>query len=586
MVAAQAPQSLAAIRSLSLFGVFVLTKVLVLWDRELRWSAWTPLAFVWQDLLIVALYAGFDWVARRAWMSWTVYALLVGYVAINVPIARVLSSPLTVPMLRAASGTLADSIFYYVTATNLLNVAAVLSLAVSLPIMLRSLPTARLANAMIAVVPLVLLGPTASARVETEGLHRNSVVAIVSTALPRIAGAQHKGDWSLSPFGAGKSEDLTRWRGAASGRNVIIVHLESSAARYLRSYGAIEDPMPNLTSLAAKAILGENAYTVYPETVKSLVSVQSAIYPALDTEAERYEHLPGPSLAGILSQSGYRTGLFHSGRFRYLGMVEVLRNRGYDTLEDAGDIGGNHELSFGIDEESTLRRMLAWIDVGDGRPFHLTYMPIAGHHPYDTPTAGPFPEDHLIGRYRNALNYSDRILGELMRGLRDRGLLERTLFVIFGDHGEAFGQHSGNFGHSMFLYEENIRVPYLVIAPGLILEPIRLHRVLSLVDTAPTVLDLLGLPRPRGFQGRSILEPRHNMALFCTDYSQGLLGLRDERWKFIHNLDTGRSQLFNLEGDPVELSDLSAQYPERVEAYRAHLVHWSANQKHLSTAVR
>jgi hypothetical protein len=46
-------------------------------------------------------------------------------------------------------------------------------------------------------------------------------------------------------------------------------------------------------------------------------------------------------------------------------------------------------------------------------------------------------------------------------------------------------------GHSMFIYEENIRVPFLVVAPGLILEPIRLRRALSLVDTAPTVLDLL-----------------------------------------------------------------------------------------------
>ena len=178
-------------------------------------------------------------------------------------------------------------------------------------------------------------------------------------------------------------------------------------------------------------------------------------------------------------------------------------------------------------------------------------MPIAGHHPYVTPTAGPFPEGPLIGRYRNALHYSDQIIGSLVQGLRDRGLLERTLLVIFGDHGEAFGEHAGNFGHSIFIYEENIRVPYLVVAPGLIRAPICLGRVVSLVDTAPTVLDLLGMARPASFQGRSILEDRHNMALFCTDYSQGLIGLRDERWKFIHNLDLGRSQLFDLEGDPM-----------------------------------
>jgi hypothetical protein len=568
-------------RPLSLFGVLIVAKILVVWDRELIWSVWTPLAFIWQDLLLVVLYAWLDRVAHHPWLSWTVYGLVVGYVAINVPIASVLSTPATLPMLRAAGGTLADSIFYYINGPNLFRVAAVLGVAIVLPTVLRNVRLPRPFRALIAVALLVLLGPVASARVDTEGLHRNPILALVTSALPRIAGAQHDNSWGVSPFGEEQSEDLTRLRGAARGRNVVIVHLESTGAQYLRSYGAVEDPMPNLTGLAARAILGENAYTVYPETIKSLVAVQSAIYPTLDIPTEQYEHLRGLSLATTLSRAGYRTGLFHSGRFRYLGMVEVLRNRGFDTLEDAGDIGGKHESSFGIDEESTLRRMLAWIDADRFRPFHLAYLPIAGHHPYGTPTAGPFPDDSLIGRYLNALHYGDQILGELVHALRARGLLERTLFVIFGDHGEAFGQHTGNFGHSMFIYEENIRVPYLVVAPGLVREPIRLRRVLRLVDTAPTVLDLLGLPRPENFQGRSILEPRHLLALFCTDYSQGLVGLRDEKWKFIHNLDNASSHLFDLQLDPQERMDLSAADPERVQAYRAYLLGWLSNQKYL-----
>src|SRR5262249_30003191 len=155
-----------------------------------------------------------------------------------------------------------------------------------------------------------------------------------------------------------------------------------------------EDPMPNLTALAREAILFESAYTVYPETIKSFVAVQCAIHPALDTDAEAYEHVRSPSLASVLAGAGYRTGLFHSGRFRYLGMAAVLRDRGYHALEDAGAIGGKQESSFGIDEASTVRRMLAWIDAGPvGQPFFLSYLPIAGHHPYDTPTEGPFPEE-------------------------------------------------------------------------------------------------------------------------------------------------------------------------------------------------
>src|SRR5262249_32634304 len=275
---------------------------------------------------------------------------------------------------------------------------------------------------------------------------------------------------------------------------------------------------------------------------------------------------------------GYRTGLFHSGRFMYLGMDAVVRSRGFDTLEDAGDIGGDHDSSFGIDEPSTVRRILRWIDASPrGQPFLVDYLPIAGQHPYTTPHGrGPFPDDSDLNRYRNALHYADAALGQLLRGLRERGLEKSTLFVICGDHGEAFGQHPGNYGHTLFLYEENVRVPLLVAAPGLVHETVRVSRIASLADTAPTILDLLGLPVPVRYEGRSLLAGPSRMALFCTDYSLGLLGLRDGRWKMIHEVESGRSRLFDLDEDPQEQHDLSNQFPDRVESYREHLLSWAA----------
>src|SRR6266571_1574819 len=108
-------------------------------------------------------------------------------------------------------------------------------------------------------------------------------------------------------------------------------------------------------------------------------------------------------------------------------------------------------------------------------------------------------------RYLNALKYGDRALGELRSGLRDRGLDGNTLYVVFGDHGEAFGQHDGNFGHTFFVYDENVHVPYVIAAPGLIEDKIRIPSAASLIDTAPTILDLLGLDVPEKLQGTSLL---------------------------------------------------------------------------------
>jgi hypothetical protein len=572
-------------RALSLFLVFVTAKALALVGRHVPLSPWAPLAYLWQDALVALAFALVDWALRgRPRVALVPYATLAGYAALNVPLACLLSTPLTWPLLRATGGTIADSIGHHVTAANLLRVGCVLTVAALLPRLLRPVvsrvsPRLRIILC-VAVVVVLPLGPLASARVPTNGLHRNALAALVTSALPHVVAADYAGEWAVSPLGGAPAEDLAFLHGQAAGRNVVVVHLESTGARYLKPYGAAEDPMPHLTALCRSAIVFENAYTTYPETIRSFFATQCAITPALDTPAEAYEPAHSPALAALLGAHGYRTGLFHPGRFRYLGMEEVLRNRGYQTREDAGDIGGERESSFGIDEASAVRRMLAWIDERRGRPFLLTYMPIAGHHPYDTPEPGPFPAGREIYRYRNALHYADTSLAALLDGLRRRGLEDSTLFVICGDHGEAFGQHEGNYGHTLFLYEENVRVPLVVALPRKIMEQVRVGRVASLVDLAPTVLELLGLPAPAEYQGRSLLGGEPRMALFCTDYSLGLVGLRDGRWKMLHELDSGRSQLFDLEADQDEKCDLSGRLPERTAVYREHLLRWAAAQKY------
>jgi phosphoglycerol transferase MdoB-like AlkP superfamily enzyme len=79
--------------------------------------------------------------------------------------------------------------------------------------------------------------------------------------------------------------DLEFLRGSATGRNIVIISLESTGARYLRPYGSTNDPMPNLTKLTGNSLLFENAYAVYPESIKGLFSVLCSRYPAFDTES-------------------------------------------------------------------------------------------------------------------------------------------------------------------------------------------------------------------------------------------------------------------------------------------------------------
>src|SRR5437762_1984574 len=163
------------------FGVLLLSRILVLAGRNVPLSAWSPVAYLWQDLLIVLVFALLDRITRRrAWISSMVYSVTALYVAINVPLIRLLSSPLTIPMLRATRGALADSIRHHLTAENLMLMGLVLGSASLLPLLLRRVRLGvRLRFGLgIAAAVVVALGPLAATRVDTAGLHRNVFLAL------------------------------------------------------------------------------------------------------------------------------------------------------------------------------------------------------------------------------------------------------------------------------------------------------------------------------------------------------------------------------------------------------------------------
>jgi len=563
-------------KAASLLGVLITAHVLVLAGSELPLSAWTPFAYLWQDVLVALVFAGLDILCGKRRWSWVLYGILVLYIAVNVPITLVLSSPLTISMIRATAAPLSDSITLYLTPRNVGAILSVIAVGIALPYALIRSRIRPRSTLVIPSVVVCVIGMLSVSKVQTLGLHRNAIGALWPAPMPTADGTP-LADLRSSPVPQEASvlEDLSAYSGQAAGRNVVMIILESTGARYLRQYGATEDPTPHLTELANRSILFENAYAVYPESIKGLFSTLCSQYPGFRSNAEDYDAIPCSSMATSFQNAGYRTALFHSGRFMYLGMESVIENRGFEVLEDAGAIGGNIHSSFGVDEPATVQRMLSWIDsLSDSDRFFITYMPVAGHHPYASPERGPFNPADEIGRYQNALHSGDAALGVFLRELQSRGLYDKTLFIVFGDHAEAFGQHPGNFGHSLFIYDENVRVPYLIAAPSLVDKQIRVRRIASLIDTAPTLLDLLELPIPDNYAGTSLLKPDIQMALFFTDYSLGWLGLRDSCRKYIYEVDSRWSRLYDVCADPGETIDVARSNAKVVEQYRRIVLQW------------
>jgi lipoteichoic acid synthase len=564
--------------SLSLFAVLALAKICVLEGRDVFIG---PAAFA-DDAIIVMVFGLAEVLSRkRRWIMIAIYVAMVGYAAINVPLARLTSSAMTLQMFRASGTALSDSIAHHVTAMNVMLIMFIGTIALILPFVLRRVsPRMCFAGAALPAV----LAWTSLVFPGSEALTRNAFTTLVVSSLPRVeARAALDENWRAPIAEHSRTPvDLQFLRSAAGGRNVVIVSLESTGAEYLKPYGATNNPMPNLTKLTESSVLFENAYAVYPESIKGLFSVLCSRYPAFDTEAANYARVRTPAFAEVARRAGYRTALFHSGRFMYLGMRDVISNRGFEVLEDAGHIGGNHESSFGVDEPSTVRRILQWVEsLDEGERFCAMYLPIAGHHPYEVPGEAGGLDGSEQGRYLVALRYADAALGQLVDGLKERGVYTNTLFVIYGDHGEAFGQHDGNFGHTFFLYEENVRVPLIIAVPGLIRMPIRIDSIASLVDVTPTIADLAGFAMERGWQGTSLLCAEPHAALFFTDYALPLVGIRDGPWKFVCEINGNDRQLFNASRDAAESVELSRKHPAMVAQYRERLSQWAAAQKAL-----
>ena len=233
------------------------------------------------DVAALLLLARYQRAVQR--VAWSAYAVIALYVAINVPIARVFSTPLTHSMLGATGGALLDSIKTYVSPGNALAISAVVSVAAVAPRLLTraSCTRVRLALSALGLSVVAFGGALLAPRVETLGLHRNALLTLALTTGARLTPlpVARSGAELASLPSQGHALDLSHLSGAARGRNVLWIILESTGAAYLGSYGAKPDPTPQLSALAEHAIVFEQAYCAYPESIKGLFSMLCSSHP-------------------------------------------------------------------------------------------------------------------------------------------------------------------------------------------------------------------------------------------------------------------------------------------------------------------
>jgi choline-sulfatase len=178
--------------------------------------------------------------------------------------------------------------------------------------------------------------------------------------------------------------------------------------------------------------------------------------------------------------------------------------------------------------------------------------------------------------YYAAISYADERIGEVLGALAESGLRDDTIVLFTADHGEMLGERG--LWYKMAFFEPSARVPLIVSAPGRI-APSRVAEPVSLLDLAPTLLELCGLEGDGSLDGRSLAPALAGDALPAVDVAVEYLAegvkspavmLRRGRWKYLWCADDPE-QLFDVGSDPHELSDRAAQEPEVCARLRAEV---------------
>ncbi len=271
---------------------------------------------------------------------------------------------------------------------------------------------------------------------------------------------------------------------------VVIITLDTTRADRLPAYGYMDAAMPYLDRLAREGIVFNRAISVAPLTLPAHASLFTGLYPPRHGVRDNAGQALAPhhaTLAELLQARGFRTGAF-------VGSVVLDPDRGlaqgFQTYigvrprDAVGPLMGQRRADEVVDDA------VRWLDGVEGR-FLLWAHLYDPHRPYDPPQ--PFRSD-IHDPYVGEIAFADSQIGRLLDALDRRRLLDETLVVVAGDHGESLGEH-GERDHGRSLYEGVLRVPFIIRAPGF--RPARIGAVVRLVDLMPTVLDFYGMTAPR-----------------------------------------------------------------------------------------
>jgi hypothetical protein len=367
--------------------------------------------------------------------------------------------------------------------------------------------------------------------------------------------------------------------GAFAG-NLLIIAIDATRADRLgvAGYGrpAGHSLTPNLDALAQRGAYFRRVWAQAPNTPRSFPSFVTSLYPsqiAWQKRSLNYSPLlpSNHTIFEPMAKAGLRPiGIFSHFYFtadRGISKAFVeWSDDGAKSIADSNkDIAAPRIVPQVVERlrkaAKTGERFVLWTHLFEP---HSSYM---SHPEFPTSLSGV---QGLEEKYDYEIAFDDLWIGKILKTLQETKLDANTTIVVFGDHGEAWGEHKVYF-HGQNLTEEQLRVPLIITVPGR--KPVTSNDEVGLIDIGPTLLDLLGLQPPSTMHGRSLLpvidgtplpaRPVFSELLPSTATPDHQVAMVDAGKKLVHKISERRFELFDLQADPKQMKNLAEDPAQR-----------------------
>ena len=430
--------------------------------------------------------------------------------------------------------------------------------------------------------------------------------------------------------------------------NVILITIDAFRADHLSCLGYTRDTTPNMDYLANKGVLFAHAISNAPYTSASVTSFLTSTYPLMYGGYTKLSK-ERTTIAEVLKENGYSTAAFQSNpwikQYRLGKDFDIFEdpfkdkdilNKAKKKIIDRGDKNSKiykflrkayHLCNFYkvhlympyARAEIINKKAISWLRLHSNNFFlWLHYMDV--HYPYNPPkkflglvSSNAFNKkekaelnkkmfanpgdmtqkelERLIELYDSEISYTDWAIGMFLKELEKMDLLESTFIIITADHGVEFNEHGGmglvGNNRPTKLYDELLHVPLIICGPG-IKEKTIIKDQVSLLNLAPTIIELLGVSKPDNFLGKMLipliggegtgdpyiisegLQAKDPNSTLYIDPGRRIISCRTEKWKYIFN-ETTEDELYNLQNDPCETKNIVEKDVEKAEEFESKI---------------